>query len=158
MCNHTKFMQWLKRWAPHLYWFRIHAGFRGSFLTILGVLDLAYGAALIAATHSTAHWWPISVATLAGFPLHYWGGLWIVVGLYLFTGIFRPDDRWQYTAAVLIKSMWAGFATIWWITTGIPGGWGLAAIYTAFALSVLLVSAWPEFIREDEPPHNDPEG
>jgi hypothetical protein len=133
-------------------------GRRGVGLGLLGTVDLFYGAALLLTKPVTmayqATWWPASVGTLGGIPVHDWGYLWIGVGLFVFIAVPRPwrtghEGRWQFAAEALLKSWWALASVLHWWHWRAPGAWAPAATYIGVAALVLLISGWRD--PEDEP-------
>jgi hypothetical protein len=116
-------------------------------LAVLGCIDIAYGLALLQPLYSRAPalWWPASLGVLYGLPVATWGGVWIAVGLFMFTGMPRRWPDWpQFAAAVAIKAWWAFTAFVASIITVSIGSWGPGAIYTGFALIVLISAGWTE--------------
>lgn len=128
--------------------FRKLIGRRGSMLLVLGSIDIVYGIALLEQAWyppGTAFWWPSSLSQLYGLPIYIWGVVWVGVGLFLFTGIPRSLPDWpQFTAAVAIKVWWAFTAILASSYDISTGSWGPGAIYTGFALIVLISAGWED--------------
>lgn len=130
-----------------------YIGRRGAVLILLACVDIAYGTAMIISRPVTMRyaptWWPASLGVLAGVSVRIWGIVWVVVGLFLITGIFRiwrgfHGARWQFATEVALKSWWA-LAAFWhWWKFPSPGGWGPAATYLGVAGLVILVTGWQE--------------
>jgi hypothetical protein len=126
------------------HWFKYQANFRGTYLLILGILDIVYGLALLMGEEvGKAVWWPLTQGSMLGICMDGWGVIWITIGLFLLTGITRASDRWQFTAAIFLKVIWAVTALAWAVVNG-NTLWGVAAIYIGFAAVTLLVAAWPD--------------
>jgi hypothetical protein len=118
-------------------------GRRGTCLIVLAVMDISYGASLLAG-HQPA-------TTVAGkiWPLTVWGWIWIAIGVFLTTGIPLFHDRWHFAAAMALKATWAGLITIAWLTGAADGGaWGTAGVWLGFTAFVLLCAGWSEPARE----------
>jgi len=111
-------------------------GRRGTFLLITGTADILVGTYLLATGLPPA---PYDLAIRQAI----WGGIWIAVGVLLFTGAFTRRDRWQFATAVFLKMAWAlEFARL-----AIDDGgwlWLVTAAWIMVAAAVLLVSSWPE--------------
>lgn len=132
-------------------------GHRGLFLLLLGLVQVIYGAGLLAADHDVRHehWWPASVGNLGGFPLDMWGTVWVLIGVLCLITSWTTTDRVSFAAAVLLNTGWAAFAVQRWIATAEAGSWAPAAIYTGIAVGVFLVSGWPDIPK---PPPGPPPG
>lgn len=118
---------------------RRRIGRRGAFLAFLTVLDISYGYALLT----------ISVKALASQPdfflsLHTWGWVWIAVGLVCATGIVLRKDVPQFTVAASLKAVWGGLYVSAWVLQSVPKIWISVVVWWAFALTIVLVSGWPE--------------
>ena len=118
-------------------------------LVVLGVADIAYGAALIDVQYASPEtyrwWWPASLGAIFGIPLAGWGLLWIAVGVFLFTGVPRRWPDWpQFGAAVALKVWWAFAAVISAAVEVTPGSWAPGALYVGFAVIVLISAGWEE--------------
>ena len=114
------------------------AGHRGAFLSFLALLDLAVAYSLWVTT-------PAQRRTLDLFlPWPWWAAVWAATGLACAAGIFARRDRAAFTAAAATKAAWAGVMADTWLAQGVPRGWVPVVIWAAFALTVLLVSSWPE--------------
>src|ERR1700747_731043 len=75
-------------------------GHRGTFLLFLAIFDFLFGYSLYTE--------PGPAASLNFFfPLHIWGIVWIVAGTILLSGVAVRRDYVQFTAATLIKAIWA---------------------------------------------------
>lgn len=113
------------------------AGRRGAFLGFLAVLDLAYGYSLLATAA------PQRQLDLF-LPWEAWGGIWAGTGLVCLAAVFSVSDRWAFTAAAFLKAAWAALAVDEWAVQGVPRGWVSAVVFGCLALTVLVVSSWPE--------------
>jgi hypothetical protein len=85
-------------------------------------------------------------------PVEVWGIVWIAVGLFLFTGVWRKRDNAQYVAATILTSTWAVFVMNWWWKNRDlqAGSWALGVVWAGIATATYLVSLWPE------PGHDEP--
>jgi hypothetical protein len=136
-------------WGKYL-WYRL--GYRGLFLVILGVQDIAFGVFLRSSDRPEYLRFLIDVNRV-------WWLLWTACGLFLFTGALRHPplfcwlrqpkpapgryDRAQYAAAVAVK---AGFAAeyVRLAFLGSPQEWALAAFWITQLCLVMAASAWPD--------------
>lgn len=134
-------------WRKYL-WYRL--GFRGLFLVLLGVQDIAFGFFLYGSTRPEYLRFLVDVNRI-------WYLLWIGTGLFLFTGALQhpplvrqhPEpasgryDRVQYAAAVALKT---GFAVeyIRLAFTGDFDDWGIGVYWLMQMCMVLAAAAWPE--------------
>ena len=124
-----------------LRWGSKKIGFRGSFLLFLSILDVVYGTAILQiSNHSPlAHLFTISTQAV--------GIVWIVVGVYLLTGVFVRNDRFQFAVAAMLKSIWCLEFIHIWIDNRIPNAWQSVAVWGAFAAVTILISFWPEPLK-----------
>lgn len=136
-------MKRINKWRLRL---KCRLGFRRSYLAIISVMDIVYGLALILADQTHVHtWWPVTVTgSILHLSLDDWGYVWIAFGVIIITGLFTHHDRYQFAAAVFLKSAWATLAFVWALQDITAGLWGVASIYIAWAIVTLLVAAWPE--------------
>lgn len=123
-------MSWLRSLASRV-------GHRGAFLLFLAVLDLCYGYYLLAAPAPQRH-----LDLLL--PWQAWALAWAVAGAACLTGAFTARDWPSFTAAVVIKAAWAAVQCDAWLVQGAALGWISAVIWGCFALTVLVVSSWPD--------------
>jgi hypothetical protein len=112
-------------------------GHRGAFLLFLAVLDILFGYSLWATAA------PQRLLDLF-LPWEAWGGIWVAVGLVCIAGAASVTDRWAFAAAAALKAFWAALAADEWLFQGAARGWVSAVIWLCFALTVLVVSSWPE--------------
>lgn len=148
---------WLRlRGMGIAWWLRRSVGRRGAVLGMLGLVDIFYGLGMIVARPVTMRytptWWPASIGRLAGVAVPTWGWVWVVVGIFLFTGVPRPwrdghGGRWQFAVEVALKSWWALAALLAWWKYRAPGAWAPACTYVGMAVLVLVVSGWPDSSR-----------
>ena len=110
------------------------AGHRGVFLLLLGIYDLFFAVYLLAGG-------PLESKLLI--PEQAWGAIWACTGLILLTGVPAQMDRWQFSAAALVKTAWA-MEYFREAALGYPWAWLRGSYWLAFALLVLAVAAWPE--------------
>lgn len=110
-------------------------GHRGAFLLFLAVLDFCYGYAQVAM--------PVSQTDLF-LPWPWWGAAWIATGAVCLAGAFVRRDWWAFTAAAVLKAAWAAVMADTWLLQGVPRGWVSAVVWATFALTVLVVSSWPD--------------
>ena len=126
---------------------RARAGRRGAFLLFLALLDTAIGYSLLTAP-------PAETAALhLVLPLPVWAWAWLTVSAACAVGAFLHRDRAAYAAAAGIKAAWAGITGRAWLLYHIPQGWVGVIFWAAFAVTVLLISSWPE---EPPPPRQPP--
>jgi hypothetical protein len=121
-------------------------GRRGTVLLTAGVADIVYGIALLRPTAAPElSWWPASVGQLGGVPLHVWGVVWIVAGVFVLTGVSRRRTDWpQYAVEVGLTAGWAFEAAVYSFATRPFDVWGPVVVYTALALILVIVSGWEE--------------
>jgi len=115
-------------------WLRRRAGHRGLALAILAAFDLARGAYLLAG--APEH-------TLS-FPQAWWGVIWAACGLFLLTGVPARRDRWQFAAAVLVKTAWALEYARAALASSLAYDWARTAEWLALAALVIAIAGWPE--------------
>jgi hypothetical protein len=65
-------------------------------------------------------------------------------GLFLLTGVPLKSDRWQFGWAVFVKFLWAMEYLYLAVVFSVPWDWLRSITWGMLALTVLLVSAWPE--------------
>lgn len=120
-------------------WSRVkhRIGHRGSFLLFLALLDFAYGYSLIAAP-------PQERVFDLLLPWAVWGWIWVGTGAVLFAGSLVIRDRIAYSLAALLKVVWAGVFAEVWLVQNLPRGFVSVVVWAAFALTVILISGWPE--------------
>lgn len=116
-------------------------GHRGASLLFFALLDAVYSFSLFNPPPEA------QVSRTIAFmrdvaPLQFWGGLWAVVGLICFICAFRTDDRWGFTAAMLIKVLW-GCLYVYGAFTGVDRAYLSAAIWLCLAGWVAIISSWP---------------
>jgi hypothetical protein len=140
-------------WGDLVHRLCANLGRRGAVLLTLAVLDIVYAIGLFlpaSGPHRSA-----STTFLSGIlPLPVWAILWLIVGGLLAIGSFQLRDRWAYALAVGLKTLWGTVTLLGWVVTGVERGWLSAAIWLAFAVVILVISAWPEppedlFAKED---------
>lgn len=111
-------------------------GYRGGFLSLLGLYDLFFGAYLLGGRleHSLV------------LPQTAWGIVWLVTGAVLIVGGLLPF-RWDvpfFVLAVLVKSAWA-FEYFWLsVHSGVAYDWARGCYFLCLAVIVMMVSSWPE--------------
>lgn len=117
---------------------RHRVGHRGAFLLFLALLDWALAYALLTlppAAVAAQHLVP---------PATFWAGAWVFVGAVCVVGAFVREDRFAYAGAAGIKAAWAAVSVRTWLAGHTPQGWVAVVIWLAFAVTVLLISSWPE--------------
>jgi hypothetical protein len=130
-------------------------GRRGSCLLFFAVLDVLYALSL-AKPPPEAKQSP-TVAFISHIaPLDLWAAAWFTVGVICFAGAFRRHDRWAFTAAVAIKTVWGGTFLLGWLLAGIDRGWVAAVIWLAMAGWVYIISSWPEAAPKAAPTRTPP--
>jgi len=120
---------------------RKRAGHRGGFLALAGAIDVLVGAYLIIVGLPPA-------PNVLAIDEAVWGGIWIGTGVFMLTGVFTVRDRWQFTAASLLKGAWAGeFIRLALLASSGRDHdylWLLSAAWLLIAVVLALVSSWPE--------------
>lgn len=114
-------------------------GRRGRSLLFVSYLSLAFMALLAAPSAGT-------VAALGAlFPLPVWAVLWAATGIVCAVGAFAIRDRWAYTTAIAMVTLWALLYLVsWWPAGTNPRGWIAAAIYAPFSLFLVNIAGWAE--------------
>jgi hypothetical protein len=118
-------------------------GFRGSFLLFLFVLDTAYAGALYQEATPQLKG-PAEHAPDLLLPPLAWAGIWLVVGLVCLWGAFRAADRVPFACAAALKVSWGLVSLVLWIRMEQVTGWLSFVVWGTFAVTVLIVSSWPE--------------
>lgn len=126
-------------------WVSRHVGRRGAFLAFLAVLDLAYGYSLFVTAA------PQRQVNLL-LPWQVWGYIWAGVGVVCLSGVFVRVDRVQFAAAAALDAAWGLLYLHVWLVQNAPRAWVAVVIWLSFAVTVLIVSGWPEPSRIGEPP------
>jgi hypothetical protein len=136
-------------------WFMYHVGRRGSFLLFLAVLDFVYAWALKLEDTPQQVQKPDFIL-----PWQAWAIWWLTTGVVVMVGAFLRKDVWAFSFAALLKGAWASVSLALWIQGRQPNGWLSAAVWMAFAGTVLVISSWPETLvlhtiepEEIEVPH-----
>jgi hypothetical protein len=112
-------------------------GRRGAFLTFLVILDVALGYSLLTLTRAQ------QLDNLL-LPYAVWGWLWVAGAVNAALGVFRRRDVLHYVIAAMIKVAWGSVETNIWLSGHRPHGWVAAAVWLSLALTVLVISGWPE--------------
>lgn len=124
-------------------------GRRGAALLFFAMLDIVYAVSLAfppeEAKLSATFKFIKNVA-----PLAVWATLWCAIGLVCLVGAFQYRDRWAFTAAMGLKTLWGVTFLLGWILMGLERGYVSAIIWLAMAGWVYIISTWPE------PPLRDP--
>jgi hypothetical protein len=115
-------------------------GRRGAFLAFLTVLDVCYGVALLTTMVRALKY----VHPDLFLPLSAWGWIWIGVGCFVFTGLLADRDIIQFTAAALLKGVWAVLYADLWLVQHQDSAWISAVVWLSFSLTVLVIAGWPE--------------
>jgi peptidoglycan/LPS O-acetylase OafA/YrhL len=134
------------RWAFRL---RLRIGRRGALLLVVALAYIAYGIAMALSywdnSNSPPKWWPVTTPELFGISIPIWGVIWIVVGLFILSGIYPRWPDWpQFTAAIALSVWWGFSALVYFLTVYSPGVWGIGATYIGFALTILIACGWEE--------------
>jgi hypothetical protein len=58
---------------------------------------------------------------------------------------FLVRDRAAFGLAAGMKAAWAALMTTVWLRSGVIRGWVPGVIWACFAVTVLIVSSWPEY-------------
>ena len=117
---------------------RHRVGRRGAFLLFLAILDAAIGYSLLTAPAAEV------AAIHLVLPVAVWAWAWITVGAACAVSAFLTRDRTGYAVAAGLKAAWAGVTARAWLIYHIPQGWVGVVFWVAFAVTVLLISSWPE--------------
>lgn len=117
---------------------RYRVGRRGAFLLFLAVLDVLFGYSLIVAPEAFR-----AVSLFLPYPV--WGWIWIGVGAVCAVSSVLVRDRAAFTLAAAIKASWAAVMTEVWLNAGVPLGWRSVVFWAVFAVTVLIISSWPEY-------------
>jgi len=120
--------------------FRPVPGKRGYFILILGLHEIIYGLALVITLGG--EWWPASQGNVIGISTVIWGWIWIAFGLFLLTGVYLLRDRWQFSAAMLLYTLWGLLALLYSLSNDNAGLWGPSTTYLAIAAIILISSGW----------------
>lgn len=140
----TGFLQLAWAWADPR---QRRAGRRGLFLCFLVILDASYGYSLIAASG------PPGGRLYPLISQYAWGITWLCAAGVCASGILAWRDRWQYAVAATLKMAWAArYADLWFFGKA-PLAWVGVAVWASFALTVLVVSDWPEASPPPIVPH-----
>ena len=117
-------------------------GRRGAFLAFLTVLDVCYGVALLTTQVRALRY--VNPKPDFFLPLDFWGWIWIGIGIFVLTGALAKRDIIQFTAAALLKGVWAVLYADLWIIQHQNGAWISAVVWLAFSMTVLIIAGWPE--------------
>lgn len=117
-------------------------GHRGAFLLFLAFLDATLAYSLL--TVSSA------LVVHMVLPVTAWAWIWAATGAVCLARAAAQRDRVAFAVAAGTKTAWAGASAYAWLEFHVPTGWVATVIWLAFALTVLLISSWPE------PPHAGP--
>ncbi len=118
-------------------------GRRGTSLLFFALLDIVYAVSLAvppAEVRRTASL--LYVGTVA--PLWFWALLWAATGLICLAGAFIRHDRWAFTAAMGLKTLWGMVFLMGWLFFGLERGYVSTVVWCAFAGFVYVISTWPE--------------
>lgn len=118
-------------------------GRRGAALLFFSLLDLLYAVSL-AQPPAEAKLSPTLVFIQQVMPLPAWAALWTAVGVVCLVGAFIKHDRWAFTCAVGLKTLWGGTFLTGWIVADLERGWVSAVVWLAFAVWALIIGSWPE--------------
>lgn len=124
---------------------RSRLGFRGATLLGLAFIDIVYGLTLALPSQETrqgsAYAWRSEVI-----PTESWGGLWILVGIFLVTQAWAHRDRAAYAVAIGIKLLWTTVCLGSWLVGPVPASqaWATSGIFIAFAWIAFVCSLWSE--------------
>ncbi len=116
-----------------------HVGRRGASLLFLAEVDIFYAASLMWPSPASQQT-PTNLFFASLLPLDLWAAMWAAVGLTCIAYAFRHHDRVAFTAAIGVKTLWAGFAVIGVFAGGVPVS--TPAIWISFGGFVWLVSDW----------------
>ena len=126
-------------------WLVRRTGRRGAVLLVLGVVDLAYGLAIVSTLtrwHRTALvWWPVSQAEVLYIPTRAWGVIWIFVGSFLLAGALARVDSLFFAVEVLLKTAW-GLAALLYFLDGGLGLWAVGIVHIGMAVLAVIAAGW----------------
>ena len=104
--------------------------FRGEFLGLIGLYDIAYG----------LHYLTVLVPQAVPFGgSNFWGYAFIVVGLVIFIGSFRKRDREYFALATFMTTLWA--MEFFWLSVTVPWSWIQGITWLLLSLIVIRVAA-----------------
>lgn len=131
------------RWPRLVVHVADRIGRRGTSLLFFALLDLVYGLNL-ARPPAESKLSPTLAFIRYIAPLPVWAALWVAVGVVCLAGAFMHHDRWAFTAAVGLKTLWGATFLTGWIVAHLERGWVSAVIWLAMAGWVLVIASWPE--------------
>lgn len=121
------------------------AGRRGTFLLFLVILDASYGWAIHLAAVA-----PLKAPGAPDFflPLEAWSWIWFAAAAVALSGVFVKRDWPQFGFAALFKSVWGVLYADAWLAQGPSqrSDWVPMVVWLSFALVVLVVAGWPEYV------------
>lgn len=124
---------------------------RGACLLLIAALDLINAQALATAPAETRAGSSYTfLATLL--PLPVWAALWAAVGLLCLLQAWTQHDRAAYTAASILKILWALLHLGAWAAGLLPRGYVSAAVWLLAAGFVSVVATVPRYGRQE---HDD---
>lgn len=115
------------------------AGRRGAFLSFVSILDFSYGYALLEQAVA-----PLRSRPDLLLPLTAWGWIWISAGVVCASGVLARRDRVQFAAVAALKTAWGALYAELWIIRHAPDGWVSMVVWLSFAVTILIISGWPE--------------
>lgn len=122
-------------------------GRRGSALLFFSLLDLCYGLSLLKPAAELRRS-PSQTFMSQIMPLPAWALLWLAVGVICLAGAFAHRDRWAFTAAMGLKTLWGTTYLLGWLVFGVDRAWVASVIWIAMAGWVFIISTWPEAPRK----------
>jgi hypothetical protein len=125
---------------------------RGLFLLAFGTLIFVYGLSLFSSISRI----PSQSYRNIGYAFqvmdaHYWGWIWCVVGAIVMVGSCLKFDKWFFTLAQFLFTLWAAFYVAGWIKEGSGSrAWLSVAIWAGGAVAIFAVSSLVERVPQGE--------
>jgi hypothetical protein len=120
-------------------------GRRGAVLLVLGVVDLAYGLAIITTlarwSRTALTWWPVNQVEVLFVPTWWWGVAWVVAGSLMLVGALVRVDSVFFAVEVLLKTAW-GLAALFYFVTGGLGLWAVGIVHIGIAVLAVIAAGW----------------
>lgn len=118
-------------------------GRRGAALLFFSMLDVIYAISLAFPPEEAKLSATFKFIQLIA-PLNAWAALWLAVGLICLVGAFLFRDRWAFTAAMGLKTLWGVTFGLGWLLLDLERGYVSAIIWLAMAGWIYIISTWPE--------------
>jgi len=116
-------------------------GRRGAALGVLAALDVIMATRLLTVDQP----YPEFYSWLAGLmPLWVPALVWACAAIVIGSQILGRRDTAAWTAAVVLKEIWAALHILAWLCGGNPDGWTSAALWTALAALAAVIAGWAD--------------